>query len=393
MWRLGPSTYRGRMLVALFMVLVVGCQSGPVEPTATSTQQGRSTATPATNAQLIEVGDMQVARAVHTQTELDDGRILIVGGCTNAGCDTGSPDGATAELFDPATRTFTLTGPLRTSRDDHAAVRLADGRVLVAGGWGGQGVLAGTEIYDPGTGLFSDGPAMSSPRAGFAAISLDDGRVLLAGGYTGNHSTTPTADLFDPTTDTILAVAPLLEARGSYAAARLIDGRAILIGGYDSGHTLGSAEIYDPASSTFSTTGSLGTPRLKLAAASLVDGSVIVIGGSGDIEGHAAYATTEIYDPLTGEFRNGPTMNKPRYKLLESTVSLPSGAVFVAGGASTPEVLSSTADLFTSVSGDLDRTRLFLAAAPSGGGSVLMTGGYDEQIRPTRQTWMYQPSP
>ena len=164
---------------------------------------------------------------------------------------------------------------------------------------------------------------MSSPRAGFAAIELDDGRVLLAGGFTGNHTTTPTADLFDPSTDTILAVAPLLEARGSYAAARLMDGRVIVVGGYDSGHSLSSAEIFDPATSTFGTTGAMGTARLKFAAAPLPDGSVIVMGGTGDIEGRDPFATTEIYDPLTRAFRDGPSMNEPRYKLLGSTVSLP----------------------------------------------------------------------
>jgi len=393
MWRLGLSTHRGRMLVSLLTVMVVGCQSGPAEPIATSTETTRSTVMPAATPQLIEVGTMQIARAVHTLTELADGRILIVGGCTSAGCDTGSPDGATAELFDPTTRTFTLTGPLRTSRDDHAAIRLADGRVLVAGGWGGQGVLATTEVYDPATGSFSDGPAMSSPRAGFAAIELDDGRVLLAGGFTGNHTTTPTADLFDPTTDTILAVAPLQEARGSYAAARLMDGQVIVVGGYDSGHSLSSAEIFDPATSTFGTTGAMGTARLKFAVAPLPDGSVIVMGGTGDIEGRNPFATTEIYDPLTKAFRDGPRMNEPRYKLLGSTVGLPGGAVLVAGGASRPEVLSPKADVFTSVSGELDQARLFIAAAPAGGGSVLITGGYDQGIQPTRQAWMYRPSP
>ncbi len=342
---------------------------------------------------MSEVGSMHVARAVQTATELADGRVLIVGGCTNQGCDTGSSDGATAELYDPATRRFTLTGSLRTSRDDHAAVRLADGRVLVAGGWGGQGVLASTEIYDPATAAFSDGPTMSSPRAGFAAILLADGRVLLAGGYTDNHSTTSTVDLFDPAGDVIRPAPPLDQARGSYAAALLPDGQVLVVGGYGDGLALAGAERFDPASSTFEPTGPMGTARLKFAAARLRDGSVIVIGGAQDIEGRAAYDTTEIYDPATGGFREGPTMNEPRYKLLGSTVNLPDGSVLVAGGASTPELLGPTADAFTEVHGRLDGARLFAAAAPVDGGSVLVTGGYDERIVPTRQAWLYEPSP
>ena len=74
MWRLGLSTHGGRVLVSLLTVLVVGCQSGPVEPTATSTETTRSSAAPAATPQLLEVGNMQVARAVHTQTELADGQ-------------------------------------------------------------------------------------------------------------------------------------------------------------------------------------------------------------------------------------------------------------------------------------------------------------------------------
>jgi hypothetical protein len=392
---LGQAVTRrlGRLRVMALCVFLVACQSGSHGPTPTPTGAGGSASQSPAVMRLIEFGSMHVARAVHTQTELADGRVLIVGGCTNAGCDTGSSEGATSELFDPATRTFTLTGSLRTSRDDHAAVRLADGRVLIAGGWGGEGVLAGTEIYDPATGVFSDGPTMSSARAGFAATVLADGRVLLAGGYTGNHSTTATADLFDPTGNAILTAAPLRKARGSYATARLPDGRVLIVGGHDDGRALADAELFDPATSAFAPTGSMETARLKFAAAPLRDGSIIVMGGANDIEGRNAFGTTEIYDPLTGQFRDGPRMNEPRYKLLGSTVILPDGAVLVAGGASRPEVLSPTADAFRSVAGSLGGTRLFPAAAAVGGGSVLITGGYDERIVPTRQAWVYEPSP
>lgn len=167
----------------------------------------------------------------------------------------------------------------------------------------------------------------------------------------------------------------------------------LFVGGYKDGRALASAELFDSTTATFTPTGSMLTARLKFTAAPLRDGSVIVLGGAGDIEGRSAFATTEIYSPLTGRFRDGPGMNEPRYKLEGSTVVLRDGAVFVAGGAARPEILSSAADAFTSIPGSLGGTRLFLAAAATGDSSVLITAGYDNQIVPTPQAWIYRPSP
>jgi hypothetical protein len=62
------------------------------------------------------------------------------------------------------------------------ATLLLDGRVLVAGG-GSNGTSA--ELYDPATGTWSPTGSMSVGRAGFTATRLADGRVLVAGGLCG----------------------------------------------------------------------------------------------------------------------------------------------------------------------------------------------------------------
>jgi hypothetical protein len=60
---------------------------------------------------------------------------------------------ASAEIYDPATGTFSPTTSLATARYFHTATRLADGTVLVAGGYNGT-PLASAEIYDAATGMW-----------------------------------------------------------------------------------------------------------------------------------------------------------------------------------------------------------------------------------------------
>jgi hypothetical protein len=76
---------------------------------------------------VLPIGTMTTPRAAHTATALRDGRVLIVGGCTLASCEMDA-EGATAELFDPATGTFTRTGQMLTERVGHTATLLPDGR-------------------------------------------------------------------------------------------------------------------------------------------------------------------------------------------------------------------------------------------------------------------------
>ena len=111
-----------------------------------------------------------------TATLLTDGRVLVTAGCSTE-----------AELYDPATGSFTPTGFLAEVRGGKTATLLADGRVLIAGGYncasaGKDGLWASAELYDPATGTFSPTGSMSVPRELHTATLLPDGHVLITGG-------------------------------------------------------------------------------------------------------------------------------------------------------------------------------------------------------------------
>jgi len=383
------SSRRRTLAIPTIAVLMAACVGSTSPPP--STHGGRATgSTPvAVAGTLAPIATMSSPRAVQSSTRLEDGRVLIAGGCSDPGCELGSPAGSTAELFDPQTGSFTATGDLAGFRDDHVAVLLEDGRVLIAGGWGTDGVLATTEIYEPQSASFASGPEMMSTRAGFSGVGLDDGRVLLAGGFLDNEPTTAAAELFDPSDDSITKTGSLTIPRGAYAAARLEDGRVLIAGGLSRGKIVATAEIYDPRTERFHPTGAMQIPRYKAAAVTLRDGTVMVIGGASDVEGGRLFASTEIYDPRRGTFHAGPSMRWARYKLAGSVVPLQDGSILVAGGAPVAERYDPAEGRFEAVPGDLGGDRLFLAATAVGSAGVLLTGGYDGSIVPTDQAWIY----
>jgi hypothetical protein len=124
----------------------------------------------------------------HSATLLNNGKVLVAGGSNDE-----FPGGRVelAQLYDPATDAFSATSDLLSGRDGHAAVLLSDGKVLLVGGEGAScsqgicqfaGSLASAEIYDPATGSFSAAGNMSSPRSSPRATRLKNGDVLITGG-------------------------------------------------------------------------------------------------------------------------------------------------------------------------------------------------------------------
>jgi hypothetical protein len=131
----------------------------------------------------------------HTATLLPDGKVLVAGG-------TDPATGGTAELYDPAAGTWKPTRIMLEHRSYHTETLLPNGQVLVTGGNVNNGLSNDTtntaELYDPASGTWAITGAMSVARVDHTATLLPNGNVLVAG---GDNSTPPyypaDAELFD----------------------------------------------------------------------------------------------------------------------------------------------------------------------------------------------------
>ena len=254
-------------------------------------------------------GEMTEARTHYTATLLPDGKVLVAGGRIGA---NGDRSANSAELYDPASGTWTATGSMQGARDGQTATRLLDGTVLVAGGdsRADGSAVATAELYDPDTGTWTATGDMLVPGRGDTATLLLNGKVLVAGGdFEGNR-----AELFDPGRGTWTATGMMITPRTGHTATLLRDGRVLVTGGEErSGPT---TELYDPSTGLWTATGDGGktavdgagdrawmnTVRTGHTATLLPDGRVLVAGGVHTGGVYTQLASAELYDPISGRW-------------------------------------------------------------------------------------------
>ena len=195
--------------------------------------------------------------------------MLFLGGGTN---EKGRAWGA--ELWNRGDESWTDAGRFAQPRTRHAATRLADGRVLVVGGEGEPAqpassmppsmsaprgpVLRSVELWDPKRLMFQTARSMREARIDPAAVRLADGRVLVTGGNSNGSrkSALKTAEVWSPTTAAWASVAPMEHARAAHTMTLLGDGRVLVLGG-DVTDTYSIAELYDPVKNAWTTLGEL----------------------------------------------------------------------------------------------------------------------------------------
>jgi Kelch motif/Galactose oxidase, central domain len=382
-------------VVALAATACGGASVATPTPTATTSYPPAPTATPppATPAptatpQVGLTGPLGDGRQIQTATLLADGSVLVAGGFA-------SGDGplASATRYDPKTGVFSATGSMANARGSHTGTLLPDGKVLIAGGgpasWigGFPPFLAAVELYDPKTGTFAATGPMSTRRESHTATLLPDGRVLIVGGEDSVGDAVATAELYDPKAGTFSPTGPMATPRAFHTATLLADGRVLIAGGnagtwsYD-GPFLASAEIYNPRTGAFSPTGSMATPRAWHTATLLADGRVLVAGG----ENHRTdLASAEIYNPKTGKFT--PTGSMAVGRVYHAAALLSDGRVLVAGGGSdySGGKFLSSAEIYNpqtgtwTATGSMADQRNLLTATLLTNGQVLVAGGFGAQ--------------
>lgn len=369
-----------------------------VGPTAPPTPTPAPTATPSLSPGFAWTGSMLADEAGtlgEIATLLADGRVLFAGGCTT-----------TAQLYDPATGTFTLTGSMTQPRAASAATLLLDGQVLFTGGYncapaGQDGIWASAELYDPTTGTFSPTGVMAAPRQQHTATRLADGRVLVVGGMSGTAPATAggvilasyrtadvdaflrTAEVYDPATRTFSRTGSTGTPHHGHTATLLADGRVLVVGnGGESSPSGTSADVYDPATGEFSRTGSMKIGRWLHTATLLRNGRVLILGGRSPRD--SVYTSAETFDPRSGTFSSAGSMGEGRQQ--QTATLLPDGRVLLAGGSWSDgqdwRILSSTEiyDPATgefSPAGSMGTPRMGHGATLLNDGRVLIASGVD----------------
>jgi hypothetical protein len=238
---------------------------------------------------------------------------------------------------------------MATPRAYHGATLLADGRVLVTGGYlfdsdidDDPELLVTAELWEPETGTFSATGEMTAPHSSHDAVLLEDGRVLvpperveLGVCYAeGCHGAT-VAEFWEPLEGRFSPLELDLHGHNGGSATRLADGRVLIVGGEDvemlggDGGFVGNAVIYDPETGMFEPTGALAEKRIGHTATLTADGRVLIVGGSN--ERSELLDSGELFDPALGSFIPAGSMSRARSG--HTATLLSDGRVLITGGS------------------------------------------------------------
>lgn len=252
----------------------------------------------------------------------------------------------------------TSCGQLSVQRAAHTATTLFDGRVMLAGGFyvdkdGMTAYLKSTEIYDPRTGGLSPGPDMTLPRAYHTATHVPGTHLtIVVGGEnqaTGNTGgALKVAEVFDEDHNAF-AIVQMRAARTRHAAAAPSDGAGVLIlgGNTAAGRPQLSTEVFNPQTRTFENGPDMASTRSEAGAVGLSGGRVVIVGGW---DGASVISRTELFVERPGSTtfeRAGTDWDVS----LKGSTGLLEGRTFPLVAAVRDESASPPADAYVLVTG------------------------------------------
>lgn len=266
--------------------------------------------------------------------------------------------------------TWTVINDPGEARELATVTLLQDGRVLIAGGEGYQGVLNLVEIFDPKTDTYKKGHNLSVQRVQATATLLTDGTVLVVGGTSDNLNPQPlkSAEIYNPKTKTWTATGSLNQARFGHEATLLQDGRVLVMGGTPDTETqLKSCEIWDPKTGQWTYTGAMSYGRRYSNAATLSNGDVLEAGDG---------VRSEVYSVAAGTWSF--TKAEPTLIYAMPIIGLADGSVLSAPSEASGH--AGVGDLYQPSKKSWKKTRAGVARYYAAGtllndGSVLIAGG------------------
>ena len=264
-----------------------------------------------------------------------------------------------AELYNPATGTWSKTTPTKETGYAETSTLLPDGDVLVTGFGGANNA----EVYNPAKATWTNTGPMTDSGAFSTATLLQNGQVLVTGA---------TAALYNPATNKWTATASPSTPRQEATATLLTNGDVLLAGGETpgGGSSLPNAELYDPATGKWTATGSMNAARYGGTATLLTDGTVLAAGGCAGCGNQPGLASTEVYQPDESLWFPITSMTQPR--VFQTATLLSDGSVLVAGGGTSYySAATSTAELFTPVLASVSP-----ASGPAGTKVTVSGGGF-----------------
>ncbi len=234
---------------------------------------------------------MQVPRAFHSATLLDDGSVLVCGGITEFWRPESSIEPpqvtATVERADGNSLVFPSTpircdhpgnqGCMFSPRLGHSATRLTSGNVLLAGGVNSEQHVNSVEVFDPRSNSFLKGTEMQTPRVWHRAVNTSRGTAVI-GGVDGANQTLTTAEVYEK--GFFEGFPSMSHARRAFTLTALADGSLLACGGFGSqGEPLSSTEVLGPNSTRWLFGPELHVARAHHTATLLEDGTLLLIGG------------------------------------------------------------------------------------------------------------------